>query len=71
MRRGALVATQDFLSQPFYRDRLHHQIFEGTQFDRLFASWEGGHLIMWRWGSLVACIRALKLRKGPLQTMWD
>lgn len=26
---------------------------------------------MWRWGSLVACIQALKRRKGPLQAMWN
>ena len=57
--------------QPHYRDRLLDRIFKKTEFKDLFKSWEGGHLVMWRWSSLVECLRALKRRQGPLQMHWD
>ena len=57
--------------QPHYRDRLLDRIFKNTEFKDLFKSWEGGHLVMWRWSSLVDCLRALKRRQGPLQMHWD
>ena len=66
-----LSLRQDFLYQPHYRDRLHDRIFKSTQFEAMFKSWEGGHLVMWRWSSLVDCLRALKRRQGPLQMFWD
>ena len=57
--------------QPHYRDRLCQKLFTQSEFKTLFESWEGGHLVMWRWSSLVDCLRALKRRQGPLQSYWD
>lgn len=65
------IVSEDFLHQPHYRDRLQQKCFENTEFKSLFGSWEGGALIMWRWGSLVNVLKALKRRQGPLMLYFD
>ena len=62
-------ATQDMLHPPHYRDRVRETIFKASDYASLFCNFEGGALITWRWGSIVATARALKRRSGPLRMM--
>jgi hypothetical protein len=59
------------LQTSHYRDRIKEKIFGDSEFSCLFEGFEGGSLIMWRWGSLVSTARALKRRSAPLRMLWS
>lgn len=68
---STIPSNEEMLHTSHYRDRLREKIFTDSGYESLFTSFEGGNLIMWRWGSLVATSRALKRRAGPLRMLWS
>ena len=60
------------LQNQHYRDRIRETIFKDhPEYAGLFTGFEGGHLILWRWGSLVEAARAVKRRAAPLRLLWS
>ncbi|CAE7256194.1 unnamed protein product [Symbiodinium natans] len=63
-------AVNTLLHQKFYRDRIK-QLYKGKATERLFSFYDGGCLILWRWGSLVAVCDSLHKREGALREEWN
>ena len=63
-------ALNTLLHQKYYRDRVK-QLFDGKATQKLFDHYDGGVLVLWRWGSLVKVCEALHRREGALRESWN
>ena len=63
-------ALNTLLHQKFYRDRVK-ELFKGKATEKLFNHYDGGALILWRWGSLVKVCESFHRREGALRTSWS
>ncbi|CAJ1427832.1 unnamed protein product, partial [Effrenium voratum] len=66
-----LQSLNMLLYQKYYRDRVKVLFDRDPVWKRLFTHYEGGNLILWRWGSLVEVCEAIQKREGALKARWS